>query len=179
MGPLHHRRQFQALDVAGGDARMSTGFLLNAFAKVDLFDQCPEAVKRARHAMQRHKSFGYVSQATMQSFEWRFRYSGIFMVWCSGYLVRPELVRFLQRAKAQLIEPEKRMSRSSLPESFIYVLDNVLCPGEVSLMHKGQQVRAEAELEEIFREAGLMVFSRSKRQPMPAKFRDVVVWALY
>ena len=74
---------------------MSTGFLLEGFVKIDLFDQCPVAVKRARRAMQQHKSFGFVSQATMQSFEWRFKYSGIFMVWCASYLARPELVHFL------------------------------------------------------------------------------------
>ena len=93
--------------------------------------------------------------------------------------MRPDLVRFLQTAKANLIMPAQRVSRNNVPESFIYLLDNVLCDGEESVMHKGQQVRAETELEAIFRDAGLLVFARTERQPMPAKFRDIIVWALY
>ena len=51
LGPIQSRSLFRALDVAGGDGRLSVGFLLNSYARVDLFDQCPEAVKRAKRAM--------------------------------------------------------------------------------------------------------------------------------
>lgn len=115
----------------------------------------------------------------MQSFKWAFSYSAIFMVWCAGYLPRLELVSFLRKAKQHLIVDGPRRGRSFEPESFIFLLDNVLSVGEESVVVKGQQVRAEAELETIFRDAGLIVFARSERQPMPASFRDVVTWALY
>ena len=72
-----------------------------------------------------------------------------------------------------------RMSRRSDPEAFIFLLDNVLGPGEEVDLVKGQWVRAERELEEIFDEAGVIVHSSSGRQSMPEQFRDVVVWALY
>ena len=38
LGPIQPRSLFRALDVAGGDGRLSVGFLLNAYARVDLFD---------------------------------------------------------------------------------------------------------------------------------------------
>ena len=65
LGPIQPRSLFRALDVAGGDGRLSVGFLLNLYVRVDLFDQCPEAVKRAKRAMKSHQALGYVSQSTM------------------------------------------------------------------------------------------------------------------
>ena len=101
------------------------------------------------------------------------------MVWCAGYLARPDLVLFLRRAKASLAIDGDRRGRSFEPESFIILLDNVLSEGEEATMVKGQLIREERDLEEIFSEASLFVHARSGREPMPAKFRDVVVWALY
>ena len=51
LGSITSRSLFRALDVAGGDGRLSTSFLLKQYRKVDLFDQCPEAIKRARFGM--------------------------------------------------------------------------------------------------------------------------------
>ena len=92
------RSLLRALDCAGGDGRLSTSFLMKTYQCVDLFDQCPVAVKKAKRAMQGNKAFGYVDQATMQGFEWRFNYSMIFLVWCSGYLTSLQLITFLQKA---------------------------------------------------------------------------------
>ena len=72
-----------------------------------------------------------------------------------------------------------RMSRRSEPESFIFLLDNVLGTGEEVALVKGQWIRAENELEDIFKEAGLIVHARTGRESMPDGFKDVVVWALY
>ena len=52
------------------------------------------------------------------------------MVWCAGYLPRGELVTFLSKAKEHLIVDAPRRNRSFEPESFIFLLDNVLAPGE-------------------------------------------------
>ena len=41
---MHSR--FRALDVAGGDARLTQGLLLEKYNIVDLFDQCPVGVKK-------------------------------------------------------------------------------------------------------------------------------------
>ena len=39
---------FRALDVAGGDARFSKSLLVKLYDKVDLFDQCPIGVEKAK-----------------------------------------------------------------------------------------------------------------------------------
>ena len=79
---------------------MSKDFLVNQYRKVDLFDQCPTAVKKAKQALQGNQKFRNAQQASMQDYVWRYHYSAIFMVWCAGYLPRSELVAFLRKAKA-------------------------------------------------------------------------------
>ena len=51
MRTIRPRSLFRALDVAGGDARLATAFILKHYGKVDLFDQCPKAIKKAKRAM--------------------------------------------------------------------------------------------------------------------------------
>ena len=129
--------------------------------------------------MQTNKATGFVQQATMQDFNWPFKYSGIFMIWCVGYLARPELVAFLQKAKDHLMESETRRTRRSTPESFIILLDNVLDKDDQQMMIKDQRVRTKTELESIFDEAGLIVFKQSDLEPMPGDHVDIMAWALY
>ena len=179
LGTIVPRALFRALDVAGGDGRFSTALLLKNYGRVDHFDQCPRAVRLAQRAMLRNPAAGFVQQSTMQDFSWPFRYSGIFMLWCSGYLPAAELSTFLQKAKSNLMEGPGRFTRSSTKESFIFLLDNVLGEGEELELLKGQRVRSQEQLEAIFDEAGLIVHKCSGRQAMPDGFRDVVMWALY
>ena len=111
------------------------------YAKVDLFDQCPKAIGRATQAMSGNSHLGYVCKATMQSFQWCFQYNAIYMVWCAGYLVRPELVVFLRKAKLHLDQEWPYMNRRTDPDSHIILLDNVLALGEEPEFVKGQWVR--------------------------------------
>ena len=62
---LNGHSRFRAIDVAGGDGRLTMGLLLDAYDKVDLFDQCPEAVKKAKLGMKGHKGKGYIAKAGM------------------------------------------------------------------------------------------------------------------
>ena len=51
---------FRALDVEGGDGRFSKSLLLKFYDKVDLFDQCPQGIKKAKRALQKQRHFGYL-----------------------------------------------------------------------------------------------------------------------
>ena len=144
-----------------------------------MFDQCPVAVSKAKSAMGKHGALGYLTTATMQSFKWAYSYSAIFMVWCAGYLGRSELVTFLKKAKARLICDPGRVSRNRVPESYIFLLDNVHNDGEEADIVKDQWVRNERQLEGIFYEAGLIVHAWTERETIPAGYREVVVWALF
>ena len=101
------------------------------------------------------------------------------MVWCVGYLSRADLVTFLRVGKTRLVKQLGGTSRNNPPESFIFVLDNVLEEGEDSYVIKGQRVRSKTELESIFVEAGLIIYKRSGPEKMPSTFRDVCIWALF
>ena len=83
---MPERTIYRALDVAGGDGRLSTSLLTTKYNHVDLFDACSEAVAKAKLALKGLNNFGYIEQANMETYRWRFYYSGIFMVWCVGYL---------------------------------------------------------------------------------------------
>ena len=143
LGAITPRSLFRALDVAGGDGRLSKSFLLGQYSRVDIFDQCPIAVEKARKALLGHSRFGYAAQSTMQGFDWKFEYSGIFMVWVVGYLSNPALVSFLRRAKIQLMRGEFRTTRQEHPESFIVVLDNIAEDHQKGKRVKGQLLRTE------------------------------------
>ena len=61
LGSIVPRSLFRALDVAGGDGRLAVNFLMKSYRKVFLFDQCPQALKRAQRSMQGHNAMGYVT----------------------------------------------------------------------------------------------------------------------
>ena len=85
----------------------------------------------------------------------------------------------MRRAKAKLDPGTDRVTRGRKPGSFIFVLDNILGRGEVSVRHKGQRVRSTAEIESVFQEAGLIIHQHSGLKEMPEPYREVSVWALY
>ena len=154
-------------------------FLINQYKKVDLFDACPLAVKRAKDRMSGWQNLGYIEEAMMQDFRWHYQYSAIFMVYSIGYLDWTELVPFLQRAKEKLDQGIGRITRSSTPESFIFVIDNVLSADEMPVVWKGQRPRTIAALESIFTAAGLIIHKKSGPKPMPLPFMDLHIWALF
>jgi len=109
--------RFRAMDVGGGDARMSLNMFTDFYNKVDLFDPCPVAIERAKKALEGNNAFGYAEKATMQNFEWKFLYNGIFMVWVAGYLSDSSLAAFLKRTKVQLDSSGGPTRRSKKPKS--------------------------------------------------------------
>ena len=115
----------------------------------------------------------------MQGFAWPFLYSAIFMVWCSGYLNRAELVTFLRKAKTKLIVDPGRVSRGRPPESFIFLFENVLEEHEESIVVKDQKIRTKSTLESIYHEAGLIVQKCWGPLVIPGPYMNVGVWALY
>ena len=111
--------------------------LIDRFDKVDLFDVCPTACRKAKEDLRGHPRFGFVTQSSMQDWEWDYQYDGIFMIWCTGYMNKPQLVQFLKDAKVNLQAHASRVSRNIPPNSFIILLDNVLDGDEKSSEWKG------------------------------------------
>ena len=103
----------------------------------------------------------------------------IFMVWCVGYLNSSELQTFLRTARENLSIQNNRPTRQTGPGSYIIVFDYVRNEEEEIYEEKGQLVRTGKELEDIFDDAGLVIYKKSEREAMPKNYRDVQVWALY
>ena len=72
-----------------------------------------------------------------------------------------------------------RLRRYTKPKSFIFVLDNLLKDEEIGVLVKGQRMRTQRKLEELFGLAGLVTHKKTGREPMPEPNRDVMLWALY
>ena len=130
---LGHFPRLRALDVAGGDGRLTQSLLVEQYLVTDLFDQCPQAIEKAKLALHGSIRKGYLEVASMQTFRWKFKYSGIYLVWCAGYLDDSQLVSFLRVAKTHLITDAGPLRRRSQPKSFIFVLDNLLNDYELSV----------------------------------------------
>ena len=129
--------------------------------------------------MKRHPSCGDIRQARMQDYQWHALYNGIFIIWAIGYLMREELVAFLRRAKSRLMPGSAVVTRRSVPESFIFILDNVFDYTVTAEMLNGQMLRTRQELESIFKEANLAIHQVSEPYSMPESRMDVQIWALY
>jgi len=115
----------------------------------------------------------------MQSFEWQFQYSAIFLIWCIGYLEHPELVTFLKKAQGMLLRRKSTYTRQNAQESLIFILDNVRDEDEEIYKDKGQYIRSEQEIETAISDSGLQTFKKSPRETMPAPYKDVMLWALF
>ena len=92
VGSLEIHSRERALDMAGSDGRFTVDFLLGQYGKVDIFDQCKTAYKKALAACKGHPNFGFANKSSMQMWEYAFKYCAIYMVWCVGYLNKPTLI---------------------------------------------------------------------------------------
>ena len=60
IGLLPHQLADRAIDIAGGDGRLSTGLLMKKYGTVDLIDICGLGVQRAKNAMNGHPACGLI-----------------------------------------------------------------------------------------------------------------------
>ena len=66
LGSMILRGSVRALDVAGGDARVASSHVMKSYRHVDLFDQCPIAIKKASSVMKQMKNCGNIIQSSQQ-----------------------------------------------------------------------------------------------------------------
>ena len=79
---LGYHSWLRALDVAAGDGGLTLSLFIKEYLVVDLFDQCPLAVRKARLTLHGNPRKGLIARAPMQSYNWKMKYSGIYIVWC-------------------------------------------------------------------------------------------------
>ncbi len=179
LGKLAHRKLGRALDVASGDGRLTEDILVKSYGAVDLFDLCTKAVTVLCHLFVDTSQVKRIECSSMESYEFRDIYDGIFLRWCVGYLEDADLKAFLKRAKQYLNNPDRRFTRYSQPSAYVFVMDNVAEPGEKCEKVKGQRIRDMDSLETIFYDAGFQVHTRSELTLLNDDYRSVMMWALY
>ena len=59
IGSIEENSKLTAIDVAGGDGRLSETLLTGIYDRVDLFDQCLDGVEKAKIALRKHAAYGY------------------------------------------------------------------------------------------------------------------------
>ena len=117
----------RALDVAAGFGRVTEDFLLYRYKEIDVFDPLPDTYNALCELRKEHGQIKWVDKETMQNYNWREEYDGVYLNWCAGYLSNGELVQFLRRAKDSLRKPAERRTRRAA-SGYIFVFDSVLDP---------------------------------------------------
>ena len=83
----------RALDVACGDGSLTKDFLSKLFDKIDMFDECPIAIKTVNGWRKDVTVIDRVEQSSIEKFIIHDYYSLIILRWVTGYLKDMELVR--------------------------------------------------------------------------------------
>ena len=75
---LVHRLRGRALEVAGGDGRLTMDFLAGEYVAVELFDRNPGAVEIMRQKASGLRNIMQISCSSMEEYEFTMRYDGIY-----------------------------------------------------------------------------------------------------
>lgn len=91
------------MDCAAGSGRITELVLKDRFEAVDLFEMNPKFIEKAKERL-RGTSARNFDVATLQDYEFKSNYDGIFAVFSLAYLDDNESVDFLKKCKAHLNE---------------------------------------------------------------------------
>ena len=81
-------RYNRALEVACSRAHLTNDLLKNKYKKIDLFDKDRVKVNELKRKFILNSKDIQPTAATMENFEWKYKYDGIFLHWCLNYLTR-------------------------------------------------------------------------------------------
>ena len=76
----------RAIDVGCGDGGYTVDHLIKKFTAVDMFDKNDAVIKKVKDLKKKHSQIKNVETATMQDYEFKEKYNGIFLRWSIGYL---------------------------------------------------------------------------------------------
>ena len=95
LAKIGHKKCGTALDVCCGDGRVTIDLLAESYDIVDCFDLDNDAVEIAKSKTFTIPNVRYVDCKSMEAYQFKDQYDGIFLVWCVGYLKDKDLVAFL------------------------------------------------------------------------------------
>ena len=92
---IMHKKCGTALDVGCGDGRVTIDLLAESYDIVDCFDLDYDAVEITKSKTFNIPNVRHVDCKSMEAYQFKDQYDGIFLVWCVGYLNDEDLIAFL------------------------------------------------------------------------------------
>ena len=76
----------RAIEVGCGDGRFTRDHLIKNYTVVDMFDIDAPVIERVKLHKMKYDAIKDVERASMQEYEFKHKYNGIFLRWTIGYL---------------------------------------------------------------------------------------------
>ncbi|CAD8192618.1 unnamed protein product [Paramecium octaurelia] len=135
-------QDLRVLDCGAGIGRVSKELLIQWFKKVDLVEQNPIYVEKAKEELGDKISEYYC--AGLQSFEFQHKYDCIWVQWVASHLTDDDLILFLKKCKLNLNG-----------NGYIILKENITKQGFSYDTEDHSVIRSDAMFKQIFQKAGL------------------------
>lgn len=158
-----------ALDCGAGIGRVTKNLLLPLFDTVDMVEQNPNFLEKAKDYLGEKKDrIGHFYSKGLQDFKPEAgRYSVIWCQWVLGHLTDEDFVEFLQRCQSGL-----------LPGGLICVKENITKSGVDLDSEDSSVTRSDEILKELFAKSSLTILQEKMQKNLPSELYGVKMYAL-
>ncbi len=157
-----------ALDCGAGIGRISKELLLPIFGAVDMVEQNPKYVTKAKELITDPKMQNYFNVGLQNFTPAAGRYDVIWVQWVLGHLPDDDFVAFFKRCIIGLAPG---------PNSYIVVKENALPEGFLYDKDDDSVMRSDGMLRELFTKAGLSLIKTSLQKKFPTELFPVRMYA--
>ena len=170
-GPTARLSPDIALDCGAGIGRVSKRLLLQIFKQVELVEQNPLFLKKAKSYLKPYKDrvLAYYAMGLQDFYPEADRYSIIWCQWVLAHLNDKDLLEFLERSKAALKQG-----------GLVVVKENVVHEREERTFHAddSSETRSSKVFKEIFHRAGLHILKEDQQKNFPFGMLEVRTFVL-
>nr|ACO14590.1 Phosphoethanolamine N-methyltransferase [Caligus clemensi] len=165
VGPSNGR----VLDCGAGIGRISRNLLSKQFMRVDIVEQCPKFLEKAKvYCESSERIVGFTCSGLQDFTPEENTYDVIWCQWVLGHLTNEDLVQFFRRCKKGL-----------KPNGLIVVKENLTSSGVTEIdKEDGSVTRPEEEFLNIFQKADCQLIKEMNRRLFPKELYPVKMFAL-
>ena len=167
----------KVLEPGCGDGRLAKDLLQFRFEHIDMFDKCQISINNILAWKDTVKAIDRCECSSMAAFRKEELYDVILMSWVCGYLRKQELKDQLVAWKKWLRKSKVAKDRQAETASYIIIMDNI-SDNEMEYTSKGQRVRTQATLEDIFKKAGYKIVNKTARHELADGWEPTMAWVL-
>lgn len=158
-----------ALDCGAGIGRVTKNLLLPLFDTVDMVEQNPDFLEKAKDYLgEKKERIGHFHSKGLQDFKPETgRYSVIWCQWVLGHLTDDDFVDFFERCQSGLT-----------PGGLICVKENITKSGVDLDSEDSSVTRSDNKLKELFSKSSLTVVQEETQKNFPSELYGVKMYAL-